>query len=546
MRNRCMFLVAVLLSAALLWACSRDRSPFTLDTAPRHFNELRALESLLETDPAQAAFSVEGLLEAALEAPFTTLDSIELDLRVVQMQYKNRWLDENSPELAPVVAFYDSLAVLYPTDEDLCYLRANAHYYKGVEYAFANDDVEAFRHYLGALGVMRQFQAWDEHPYAKRFIALTYTRLSEILYSFGLYDNAMEACQQATSYFENDADLAAMLRYEANIYQAEKEYDKALACFGQAKDLAPLGVDDGELALGAKLFEMQQYDSAYPHLKRAFASGDPIARVDAAAKLSEICRVNGKADEELRYTRFYVESSMRETRRAPKKMEIEYLYENFNRQEEEVTIHPKSNFSATFWVLLVLLAVIAFMAYIIVRNRKRISHIENKITTFELSRDQEKAENDQDNKQIRQLSDTREQLENANRIDFDSALQSYLESHIVLKIKRSLEGKDIMIKNVTVFPKLKLKEMDYIGLVQVANSCFPDFSSRFLKDNPDLNVTDVRHSCLALMGMNDAEIAVLEGISYSGANRRSNKILTALNEVDTLESALLTYIRTRF
>ena len=284
MRNRCMFLVAVLLSAALLWACSRDRSPFTLDTAPRHFNELRALESLLETDPAQAAFSVEGLLEAALEAPFTTLDSIELDLRVVQMQYKNRWLDENSPELAPVVAFYDSLAVLYPTDEDLCYLRANAHYYKGVEYAFANDDVEAFRHYLGALGVMRQFQAWDEHPYAKRFIALTYTRLSEILYSFGLYDNAMEACQQATTYFEKDADLAAMMRYEAHIYQAEKEYDKALACFGQAKDLAPLGVDDGELALGAKLFEMQQYDSAYPHLKRAFASGDPIARVDAAAK----------------------------------------------------------------------------------------------------------------------------------------------------------------------------------------------------------------------------------------------------------------------
>ena len=112
MRNRCMFLVAVLLSAALLWACSRDRSPFTPDTAPRHFNELRALESLLETDPAQAAFSVEGLLEAALEAPFTTLDSIELDLRVVQMQYKNRWLDENSPELAPVVAFYDSLAAL--------------------------------------------------------------------------------------------------------------------------------------------------------------------------------------------------------------------------------------------------------------------------------------------------------------------------------------------------------------------------------------------------------------------------------------------------
>ena len=543
MRNRCMFLVAVLLSAVLLWACSRDRSPFTLDTAPRHFNELRALESLLETDPAQAAFSVEGLLEAALEAPFTTLDSIELDLRVVQMQYKNRWLDENSPELAPVVAFYDSLAVLYPTDEDLCYLRANAHYYKGVEYTFANDDVEAFRHYLGALGVMRQFQAWDEHPYAKRFIALTYTRLSEILYSFGLYDNAMEACQQATTYFEKDADLAAMMRYEANIYQAEKEYDKALACFGQAKDLAPLGVDDGELALGAKLFEMQQYDSAYPHLKRAFASGDPIARVDAAAKLSEICRVNGKADEELRYTRFYVESSMRETRRAAKKMEIEYLFDEFNRPTDETPSTNGSGNVALFVIVALLVTLAVFMAFIIIRNRSRISHIESKITTIEQKHEQENADKNNELEQMaQQLNDTREQLL-ANRPDFDEAWKAFSDSDIVMKIRHSVEGKDIMIKNVGVYPKLKLKEMDYIGLVQEANRCFPGFSSRFLKDYPDLNTADLRHGCLGILGMNDAEIAVLEGISYSGANRRTNKILSVVGLGDNLEQALIDYLK---
>jgi len=535
MRNRCMFLVAVLLSAALLWACSRDRSPFTPDTAPRHFNELRALESLLETDPAQAAFSVEGLLEAALEAPFTTLDSIELDLRVVQMQYKNRWLDENSPELAPVVAFYDSLAALYPTDEDLCYLRANAHYYKGVEYAFANDDVEAFRHYLGALGVMRQFQAWDEHPYAKRFIALTYTRLSEILYSFGLYDNAMEACQQATTYFENDADLAAMMRYEANIYQAEKEYDKALACFSQAKDLAPLGVDDGELALGAKLFEMQQYDSAYPHLKRAFASGDPIARVDAAAKLSEICRVNGKADEELRYTRFYVESSMRETRRAAKKMEIDYLFDEFNRPKTE-TPEPNHGGNLSLLVILaLLLAVIALMTFIIIRNRKRISHIESKITTIEQKHEQEHVE---------KIIETEPVVHDETR--FQESLEMFLTSGIAMKINGLVEGKDIMIKNVNLFPKLKLKEMDFIELVRVANQCFPDLSMRVLRQYTELNVTDFRHGCLALLGLNDAQMAVLEGISYSGSNRRTNKFIGVLNLGDNLEQALLTYLKKHY
>ena len=105
-----------------------------------------------------------------------------------------------------------------------------------------------------------------------------------------------------------------------------------------------------------------------------------------------------------------------------------------------------------------------------------------------------------------------------------------------------VEGKDIMIKSVGFYPKLKLKEMDYIELVRETNRCFPDFSSRFLKDFPDLNVADVRHSCLVLLGLNDAEIAVLEGISYSGTNRRSKKILNVIGHGNTLEQALITYL----
>jgi hypothetical protein len=112
----------------------------------------------------------------------------------------------------------------------------------------------------------------------------------------------------------------------------------------------------------------------------------------------------------------------------------------------------------------------------------------------------------------------------------------------VKKIQQSVEGKDIMIKSVGVYPKLKLKEMDYIELVKEANRCFPDFSSRFLKDFSDLNVADLLHSCLALLGLNDAEIAVLEGISYSGTNRRTKKILTVIGQGNNLEQALLSYL----
>ena len=534
--------VLFLLWAALLCACSRQKSAFTEQNAPRHFNELKAVEALLETDPVNAMDSISRLATASSVSAFTPLDSVEMQLRMVQAQYKNRCLTEESLDLSPIVAFYDSLAVLYPEDADLQYLRANAYYYKGVQWTSANDDVNAFKHYVKALEVMHQCEAW-ENPYAHRFVALAYTRLSEVLYRYGIREAAIETCHKAATYYESETDIAAMLRFEAAIYQSQKQYDKALALFQEANKKASVGDDPIQLSIGAKFMELHQYDSAFTHLERAFLKGDRFARVDAAAKLAEICREKGRPDEELSYNRFYVESSMMETRMASRKMEIEYLYDVFKRPQPADTSSPEDNGFSSLMLFLFLMLVIAFLAYIIVRNRKRISHIENKITTIEQKHEQENADKDHEIEQISQaLNDTREQL-NAQRINFDEAWQSFMSAAVVNKIKQSVEGKDIMIKSVGVYPKLKLKEMDYIALVQEANRCFPDFSSRFLKDFPELNVADLRHSCLGLLGMNDAEIAVLEGISYSGANRRTNKILTALEMGDNLEHAMIAYLK---
>ena len=530
-----------LLCAALFCACSK-KSAFTEKNAPLHFNELRAMEALMETNPVKAMDSIRGLAATLSESSVTPLDDIEMQLRIVQAQYKNRCLTEQSLDLSPIVAFYDSLAVVYPEDADLQYLRANAYYYKGVQWTFANEDVDAFKHYVKALEVMHQCVGW-ENPYAKRFVALAYTRLSEILYRYGIRDAAIETCHKAASYYESEADLAAMLRFEAAIYQSQKQYDKALALFQEADEKVSVGDDPIQLSIGAKFLEIHQYDSAFPHLERAFLKGDRFARMDAAAKLAEICRGKGLFDEEVSYNRFYVESSMMENRMASRKMEIEYLYDVFRRPKTADPTSPEGNGFSSLMLSLFLMLVIAFLAYIIVRNRKRISHIENKITTIEQKHEQENADKDHEIEQISQaLNDTREQL-NAQRVDFDEAWQSFMAANVVNKIKHSVEGKDIMIKNVGVFSQLKLKEMDYIALVQEANRCFPDFSSRFLKDFPELNVADLRHSCLGLLGMNDAEIAVMEGISYSGANRRTNKILTAVGLGDNLEQAMISYLK---
>jgi len=395
--------------------------------------------------------------------------------------------------------------------------------------------------------VMRTHLDWSEQPYANRFIGLTYTRLSEILYRYSLDDAALATCRKAFTHYESEADRAAMLRYEAAIYQSERNYDKALAIFEEAESLVSVGDNFIQAAIGGKYYELQQYDSAVPHLERAFATGDRFARVDAAVKLAEISRDRGQTDDELRYTRFYVENSMMESRMASRKMEIGYLYDEFNRPKAE-TPKQSGGFNQTLLIVLVMLVVlIVLMTFIIIRNRRRINHIESKITSIEQKHEQETADKDLEIEQIsQQLKETQGRLESIGDVVFEDAWRAFSTSAIALKITGMVEGKDIMIKNVGVFPKLKLKEMDYIELVREANRCFPDFSMRLLKAYPDLTVTDFRHGCLALLGLNDAQIAVLEGISYSGSNRRTNKFISVLNLGDNLEQALLTYLRKNY
>ena len=227
-------------------------------------------------------------------------------------------------------------------------------------------------------------------------------------------------------------------------------------------------------------------------------------------------------------------------------MEIEFIYDGI---KQSTSPQPSRN-EWTQHILIIIglvLVGIALMAYIIIRNRHRISHIERQLSDIEKSHREETEDKDQQLQTIAQeLDATKQQLERqqqAPSIDFESALDAYLNAPVTLKIRKSLKGKDIMTKSVGLYPKLKLSEMDFIEVVRAANNSFPDFSSRLLQDFSELSTGDVRHCCLALMGLNDAEIAVLEGITYSGANRRTKRILSILDNGSSLEETVLLYLK---
>ncbi len=544
MRSLGRFILGVVLFVALFCSCLHKPSAFNKQVTPHHFQELHQASTLMETHPEQAL----RLLEECAIKGWNEIERHEYQVLKAEAQYKTGALGTDSEPLDTTVEFFDSLVRCYPEDVTLCFLLAKSYYYLGAQNTFSRHDVDAADYYVAALETAWTCQhAKDDEQ--TRFKGLCHYRLGEILYNYNIQNSALQAFDSARYYFDRVHDtlgVAASIRSSGEVYLANKGYECALKKFREANRIWDFGESWYDHAIGGLFFERQQLDSAVVYLERSFETGGPYTRIDAAAKLAEIWRERGDAEKENYYTLFYVQNSIREANRSFDKMEIEFIYDAI--KNNDVPAKPRSVLTPHVLVIVALaLAVIALMAYIIIRNRHRIFHIEQQLSVIEKSHHEETAGKDQQLQTIAQeLDATKQQLERRQKapsIDFDLAMDRYLNTPVILKIRKSLKGKDIMTKSVGLYSKLKLSEMDFIEVVRAANSCFPDCSSHLLQDFGDLSTGDVRHCCLALMGLNDAEIAVLEGITYSGANRRTKRILSIMGNGSGLEETVLLYLR---
>ena len=548
MRSLGRFTLGMALIVTLLCSCLKKSSVFNEQATPHHFQELRQAATLMETHPEQALQLLEECAAVSQLDGWNEVERHEFRVLKTEAQYKVGKPGTIGEPLDETVTFFDSLVQCYPKDGALRFLLAKSYYYLGTENTSARQDVDAADYFVAALETVWAGQVNKDNEQT-RFKGLCHFRLGEILYNYNIQTSALQAFDSARYYFAQVNDtlgVAACIRSAGEVYLANKGYECALGKFKEANRLWNFGDAWYDHAIGGLFFERQQLDSAVIYLERSFVTGGPYTRIDAAAKLAEIWRERGDAEKENYYTLFYVQNSIREANRSFDKMEIEFIYDSL--KNADVPQASRSVLTPHILIVAVLvLAVIALMAYIIVRNRHRITHIERQLSDIEKSHREETEGKDQRLQTITQeLDATKQQLERheqALSIDFEAALDRYLNAPITLKIRKSLKGKDIMTKSVGLYPKLKLSEMDFIEVVRAANSCFPDFSSHLLQDFGELSTGDVRHCCLALMGLNDAEIAVLEGITYSGANRRTKRILSIMDDGAGLEETVLLYLK---
>lgn len=520
------------LALAILISCVPHKKAFQEKTSPHHFAELQQARNLMVADRPQALAFLDSLQLCNATESWSEIEQQEFLLLRAEAHYKNSRLSKDSPELTSTTLFFDSLATLFPDDAELRFIQANAHYYLGTEHRHQQQDVSAASDFVSALKIMREGFSKTKDPLATRFTGLSYFRLGEILISYNIQSAAFEVFEAAKDLFSQVDDtlgVAASIRNIGEVYQSNKDYEKALAKFQEANRLWNFGNNLYDHALGGIFFNHQQMDSARAYLERSFLNSGPYARIDASAKLVEIYREEEDKEKEDYYTMFYVQNSIREANRSSDKMEIEFIADSLH-ETQPTNAEKRVNWGIILLVVVALLVIIV-LASIIIHNRRRINSIEKHLSSIEQQNHGEPEPQLQAPKQ---------------HIDFDQALESFMKAPITKKIHKSVEKKDIMTKSVGLYPQLKLSELEFIEVVHTANKSFPNFSSQLLRDHDSLSSTDVRHCCLALMGLNDAEMAVLEGLTYSGANRRTNRILAVMKGNAGLEECVLQYLKSLY
>ena len=250
-----------------------------------------------------------------------------------------------------------------------------------------------------------------------------------------------------------------------------------------------------------------KFDAAIPNLLKCFEDGDTKMKVNAAEMLASAYFSVNDPDKELYYAQYQAKAQSAEARLTPVKMELDTIYESFV-IENSPKKAAKSGISRSLAWLMVTIIVILIIGIVILH-----SHIKkNK------------------KKPIPRI--------------FEDDYKVFTNTKIYKEIKSSLEGKEILIKTVSDYPRLGLTKVKLVSLTTKFNESFPNLTHTLSKRYPELTSADFRFIIFSLMGFSDLEIAILLKQTYGSANKRSNRIKDILHTQEELEHFIPNFLRT--
>lgn len=385
--------------------------------------QLSAIDTLMQSRPDSALLL---LLDTPMDDPY-------YQLLLSEALYKNDSAQLNRQELMAAVRYFDSV--------DCPFLSARCHYMNGVGYYETDSVVLACEEYLSALEIMEEhFEEKELVGDKAKFMALTYTRLTDVFSDQYLHEQAiywgkqslfyyeklpsfnwygswmlevigshydmMESLDSASYYYQlagqflNDTNSLMYRDIEAHV--AFLSYKKGSACKEVVlRRLCRLLIQAEStkeylarcLTLGGVYYYERSYDSAWNYLYKVFEETESLgSKKQVAELLIDICKANGRDDEILEYASFLVPFANQEENHGEIKTELTELYKEYSqvcleRQHREKISHNMRLVMVVFMVGFLLLLLIVLLFHKTKRKEYKLnSQIEEEKIAHEMKR----------------------------------------------------------------------------------------------------------------------------------------------------------------
>ena len=454
------------------------------------------------------------------------------------LDFKNNY--ENSDDyLDNVARIADSCAEIYANDPVFLEKNSQIHYQKGrnerknADYINAATSlIKAYNSQKALISLKKSGDNDDFHYLGQILdnIGDVYSDVNSVKPASYFYDQALKQFENANRQHEvidmllkigdlyqyNHISNIALLNYETaeekknlteeqyDIIQIKKgialydifDVESADSIYGRMWTKSPQSIEYHYFT-ACRFYYHNQYEEALPHLLKCFDEGNEKMKLEAAEMLASVYFSLNNHDKELYYAQYQAKAQSAEARLTPVKMELDNIYEQFVNDNSPKTQDKSKSVNWLVWVLIIVIILLIIGVILFYQYSKR--NIADKTIPVEITPE-------------------------APKRTFEESCDLFVNSKIYNEIKESMEGKEILTKTVSDYPRLALTRNKIVALTTTFNESFPNLTHSLATTYPDLTQADFRFIILSFMGFSNLEIAVLLKQTYSAANKRGNRI----------------------
>jgi len=514
--------------------------------------------------------------------------------------------------LQRAVAYFDALAGTHDTDtrgvslqaeprrdarrasahDATAFLAARAHYINGVGYYENDSAVPACREYLKALEIMEgRFEEKEMVGDRVRFMALTYTRLTDVFSDFYLHEQTIFFVQQSLVYYRNQVDfswhIARMLNEIGSHYDMMNELDSAECYYQKAEDALNdtntlmfrdiatrqayleykkdslkgdasilrlfqlLSESENNLerfarcaTIGEIYYREAQLDSAWHYLNMVYHETPNIGTKKQAAEwLVEICKVKGRVVEMHEFAGFLVPFANQEENNGGIKSQLTELYNTFKQKELERQHKMETNRHAKRTIATIGCLLFVMLIILILYFRNKL-HKRNLETQMEVERHTHKVQQaalagrlKRSNAALKEQAKTKPVVVPFSDVQDPNTAKKYADEPVCQHILAVCNDKSNPIKStvpVSAYADIALTDAQNAQLKDAAMRHYGPLFGKLKHQHPELKEKDFLYCYLCLLGLDNSQIAVLTQLSYRTIWEREKRLQTLFHGNDRI------------